>query len=470
MFELQMANSEWALAYFILEWILRLAFIALILPSRQPAAARTWLLFGFLTPVPAVIVYALIGRVRNPRLRMEREKRAASARMQWLEGLARNQAAMSALNQFVAKIGANPTSTGNAIRLLTDYDKTVDDLVKAIDAAQYRVRLLTYILANDPVGQRIINALCRAQARGVAVHVMFDAFGSSRWRKAVLAELQKASIPARACNHYNPFAGGTGRLDRRNHRKIYAIDDRLAFIGSQNLISRDFRPGIINHELMVRIEGPLAAELSMQFVSDWIADGGGPVGLPDFPVISSGNANGQLLASEPDQHVSTYTLLLSHMLQEARHSVLIVSPYTVLDEGLQLAVRTASLRGVSVTLLVSAIVDQPLVHLAQEAGYASLLATGITIREFKAGLLHAKYVLVDGIYTIIGSCNADIRSFQINSEISLVSEDPVLAKDLAAVAQEHLAQSRDVEPRQWAARPIYRRALQRIAALASPLL
>jgi len=470
MFQFHLPHSDLALAYFILEWILRLAFIVLVLPNRSPAAARIWLLFAFLTPVPAAIAYALIGRVRNPRRRHERERRAARARQEWLSRLPPGDSQPTPLAGFVSDIGGNRPSAGNAIALLTDYDATVDALVDSIDAARRQVRLMTYILADDAVGRRIVAALARAQARGVAVQVMFDAFGSRRWRRTMLTRLKQANVAARACNAYNPLTGGTGRLDRRNHRKIYVIDDALAFMGSQNLVCSDFRRGVVNQELMMRIEGPLAAELAAQFVADWMADGGAPPDWPPTPAIPASGTSAQLLASGPSQPLQAYTLLLSRLLQEARHSVLIASPYTVLDEGLQLAVGTAAMRGVDVTLLVSAVVDQPLVHLAQEAEYDALMAAGISIREFQAGLLHAKYVLVDGQRVVIGTSNADIRSFQINSEISVVSEDGALVRAMVEVAKSHLARSRAVSPEQWAARPLRKRMLQRIAALASPLL
>lgn len=474
MVELHFPHDDLALAYFILEWIVRLGFIAVILPGRPPAAARSWLLFGFLLPIPAVLVYALIGRTRNPRRRQERERRAHAARQAWIACLpdAGKHGPASSLAAYVDGIGGNPVSRGNAISLLTDYEGTVDALVEAIESARHHIRVMAYILADDHVGRRVIAALRAANTRGVTVRVMYDALGSRPWRRTVSRLLRDAGIEARACNAYNPLTGGTGRLDRRNHRKIYVIDDGLAFIGSQNLVARDFRKGVVNHEVVARVEGPLAAELAAQFVVDWLADGGKDADWPALPAHSAqtGPMTAQLLPSGPDLPHAAYTLLLSRLIQDARSSVLIASPYTVLDEGLQLAVVTAALRGVAVTVLVSAVVDQPLVRLAQEAGYAPLLDAGVTIREYEAGLLHAKYVLVDEVRTVIGTSNADIRSFRINSEISLVSEDAELVAAMTAIAQAHLAASHDVTPAQWATRPLLRRMAQHFAALASPLL
>ncbi|MBD3728302.1 MAG: cardiolipin synthase [Sphingomonadales bacterium] len=470
MIDRYLPHSDWALAYFTFEWILRLVLIAVVLPGRPPASARIWLLFGFLTPVPAAIVYAVIGRMRNPPTRARRERHAAAARLAWLAQSAGPVAQATPWTGFVEAIGGNPPSGGNAIRLLTDYGEAVEDLVRAIEGARRQVRVLVYIFADDTVGRQVIAALAAARKRGVTVQVMFDAFGSRRWRRPVLAALRSAGIDARACYLYNPLAGGTGRLDRRNHRKITVIDDEVAFMGSQNLVARDFRPGVVNHELVLRIEGPLAAQLGAQFAADWIGDGGGDPGWPTVPGAVAGTMAAQLLPSGPGERDEAYTLLLSRLLQEARHEVLIVSPYTVLDEGLQLAVATAAMRGVAVTLLVSAVVDQPLVNLAQEAGYGSLMAAGVTIRRFEQGLLHAKYVLVDRERVVLGTSNADIRSLRINAEISLVSEDRTLAAMLSAVADWHLSHSRQLSTDQWRARPLHRRMLQRIAALASPLL
>ena len=464
-------NSNWALAYSILEWVLRLAFIALILPNREPTAARIWLLFGFLAPLPAAIAYALIGRVGVPRVRRQREERATEIRWAWLE-LRRPRRSRSASNlaTYVEGIGGNPPTQGNRIALMADYEETIDALVDAIAAARSRVRILAYIFADDRVGDRVIGALAQARARGVATHVMLDALGSRQWRASVQRKLTAAGVDVRVCNVYNPIRGGTGRLDRRNHRKIYVIDDAVAFMGSQNIVARDFRRGIVNYELMLRIEGPIVADLGAQFVIDWRGDGGQLLGWPLTGEEPAGNVHAQILATGPDRMAGAYTLLLSRLLQEALQSVLIASPYLVLDEGMRLAIVTAAMRGVQVTLLLSAVVDQPVVRLAQEAGYAALLKAGVEIRHFVPGLLHAKYVVVDGARAIIGTSNADIRSFQINAEVSLVSEDSSLLADLTQVARAHLAQSSALTVDQWQQRPGHRRVLQRIAALASPLL
>ncbi|MCB2079102.1 MAG: cardiolipin synthase [Novosphingobium sp.] len=463
-------HSDWALAYFIFEWVLRIAFVIVVLPKRQPAAARIWLLFGFLAPVPAAVAYALFGRMRNPRRRQQREERAARAQEEWIALHADPNAPATPLARFVDEIGGYPPVAGNQIEVMPEYDRAVDAIIEAIENAEKRVFLMTYIFGTGPVGERIIAALARAVDRGVECHVMFDALGSRPWRKRVLEALRIANVPARAANQYNPFRGGTGRLDRRNHRKIYVVDDRIAFTGSQNLIARDFRPGIVNFELLLKIEGPLAADLAAQFVIDWRCDGGEPLRWPDARRPLQGDVSAQVLASGPELEAEAYPLLLSRVIQEADKSLLIVSPYTVLDEGLRLALVTAAMRGVDVTLLVSAVVDHPLVRLAQEASYGTYLASGITIRLFEPGLLHAKYVIADDSRAIIGTSNADIRSFQINSEVSLVSEDPDLLDKLRVVASDHLSQSKSLSSEEWHNRPTRRRIAQKLAALASPLL
>ena len=472
MIELDWPNTTWALTYFILEWILRLMFIALVVPSREPSAARIWLLFGFLAPVPAAIMYAMFGRVRNPRKRSRREAAATVAHRQWHIGL-RSQYTprKSMLSEFVGRLGGNPPVPHNDIQLLSNYNGFISTLIETIQSAHTRVFIQAYIFADDHTGRSVISALAAARRRGVAVYVMLDAYGSRRWCRGVKKRLKNANVYVRVCNTYNPLVGGTGRLDRRNHRKLYVIDDQLAFMGSQNIISSDFRPGITNKELMLRIVGPLVSDLSARFITDWHSDGGVLLPWPKEPSFpSDSGVQAQLLATGPDGVSGAYTLLLSRLLQEARHSLLVVSPYTVLDEGLRLAMATAVTRGVRVTLLLSAVVDQPLVRLAQEAAYASLLESGVEIRHFERCLLHAKYVLADNSRVIIGSSNADIRSLQINAEVSLISEDEKLATLLGQVAKQHLSKSSVLTAERWAERPRWRRFLQRVAALASPLL
>jgi cardiolipin synthase len=325
----------------------------------------------FFLPIPGLLLYLAIGRPRFPRWRGQRFETAASILAPRLRPLlcvdAPGEAAMLA-----AKLGGFPAVSGNTVELLGDYDGTVDRLVQDIDGARFHVRLLVYIFADDATGSRVAAALARAVERGVAVHVMFDPVGTHRWKKGALAMLAATGAQVREALPFHWLRERT-RRDMRNHRKLFLIDGKIGYAGSQNIVDKGFRTGVENRELVARMTGPAVAEMTAIFLSDWFLET--EVMLDDTLTIpaSTGNAQAQLLPSGANYPLEGFQTLLIGQLHRAVRRVVITSPYFIPDESLLEAMRTAVLRGVEVDLIVSAVVDQPLVSLAQRSYYDDIL-------------------------------------------------------------------------------------------------
>lgn len=468
------AKANIAALYFACEWIIRLIMVLVVPLRRTPEATRSWLLLIFFLPIPGLLLYLAIGRPRFPVWRAARFAQLAP----FLSDLARrlNEVAAASpepagnnISDLVTKLGRLPALPGNSIEFLDDYDGTIDRLVADIDQARHHVRLVVYIFADDAIGRRVINALARAAARGVACNVLIDAFGSHRWSRHVIRRLTDAGVTAELALPRRLIRGRT-RRDMRNHRKLFIVDGIIGYAGSQNIVDKDFRPGITNRELVVRTTGPVVAAMSAVFLADWfleteiLLDARAEIPGP------AGDAGAQLLPSGADYPLEGFETLLIWQIHAAKKRVIITTPYLIPDQGLIGAMRTAALRGVQVDLIVSAVADQALVSLAQHSYYTELLNDGIRIHRFEGYLLHAKNVSIDGRLAIIGSSNVDIRSFQLNEEVSLLLFDGPSVARLEKIQSGYIQNSTPVSTDEWQRRPMIRKLGENLARLVSPLL
>ncbi len=458
--------------YYLLEWAIRIGAL-LVVPLRRPAAAtRGWLLLIFFLPVPGLLLFLAIGSPRFPawRARRFRELRPFFDRVAaGLDAVAPPPCADDPIPGLVRHLGHFPAAGGNQITLIDDYDAVIDRLVADIDAARSRVDLLVYLFADDAVGRRVIDALARAVARGVVCRVMLDPVGSHRWRRGTLRLLRAARVEVREALPFRWLRGRT-RRDMRNHRKLFVIDGAIGYAGSQNIVAKDFRPGVVNRELVARISGPAVAALAALVHGDWFLETGvmadGDVAVPP----AAGDAVAQLLPSGADYPLEGFETLLVWQLHRACERVVIVTPYFIPDEDVLGAMRVAVARGVTIDLIVSKVVDQRLVNLAQSSYYEDLLACGVRIHRFRDYLLHAKNVAVDRRLGIIGSSNVDLRSFQLNEEASLVLYDAVSIAALDSVQRSYLASSDRIDHAAWRKRSLLQRVGENLARLVSSLL
>lgn len=465
-----------ALGYLILEWVIRLLMIVVIPLRRPPEAARSWLLLVLFLPVPAIVFYRLIGRPDFPAWRRARFAQTAAMRAQVAAALGHPGAdapaqdgGPGALSTLARSLGGFPACGGNAIAFHTDYEETIAALIAAIDGASHEVHLITYIFADDRTGQAVAAALGRARQRGVAVRVLVDALGSRGWTGRSLPMLHRLDIDARLVLPVRFAPLRRARSDLRNHRKLCLIDGGIAFIGSQNIVARDFRPGIVNDELVARVEGPVVAALAAIFASDWYLETRILLPAPAIPAARGAGVL-QAMPSGPDFDVPGFGRLLVEMVHLAARRVCLVSPYLIPDEALLMAIRNAAARGVEVDLVVSAVADQRLVSLAQRSYYQELLEAGANLYQYRDRLLHAKTFSIDDTVGVIGSSNADVRSFMLNAEISLILRDRDDCARLLRIQHAYIAGSTQLTREAWSTRAKGTRVLENLARLVSPLL
>ena len=458
--------------YDVTAWVIRLGALVIV-PFKRKSTAAAWLLFLFMLPVPGLLLFLAIGEPRFPRWRIKRFQQSRP----FIDGVAAKLRAAAPVQadadtpavELIKRIGHFPGVDGNAIELIGDYDATLDRLVDDIDGARHSVRLLIYIFADDAVAMKVIAALGRAVQRGVTCEVLVDPIGSSKWVKGTRKALKAAGVEVREALPFHWLRGRT-RRDMRNHRKLFVIDGTIGYAGSQNIVAKDFRKGIVNRELVARCTGPIVLAMEAVIFDDWFLETERPPPA-DLPVPAhTGDAVLQLLPSGADYRLEGFETVLVWQLHQAHDRAIIVSPYFIPDEDVLGALKTAAVRGVAIDLIVSKVVDQRLVNLAQRSYYDDLLAAGVRIHLFRDFLLHAKNASIDGKIGVIGSSNVDLRSFQLNEEVSLFLLDLKSVASLEAIQNGYLKSSDTVDLAEWRRRSKPAMFAENLARLGSPLL
>jgi cardiolipin synthase len=473
-------SSDWAVALYTAEWLIRLWALVWVPQRRPPAAARTWLLLIFFFPLAGALLYWLIGRPYMPRRRVEAQERASHLiRTVGPEIFAKAGYTRPDLGprfdqavHLAENLGDFGISGGNTVEFLPDYAGAIDRLVADIDACRHHAHLLYYIFADDDTGRRVADALARAVKRGVQCRVLMDYLGSKKSRRTLAVGLREAGVAVEFMLPVGLLRRGTARYDLRNHRKLVVLDGRTGYVGSQNLVNADFKAGITYEELVARVTGPVVTQLQVVFLADWYFETGTRFQEPaHFPAFEhTGASPAQVLPSGPGYPYANTLKLMLALIYGARERVVITTPYFIPDDSLIQALQTAVLRGVDVHLVVSRTADQLLVGLAQRSYYEQLLEAGVKIHLYERHFLHAKHMSVDNAIALIGSSNMDIRSFRLNAEISLLIYDADVAGRLRALQDRYFARAHLLTLEEWRARPRLARVTQNIARLVDSVL
>ncbi|RIY03632.1 cardiolipin synthase [Aureimonas flava] len=465
-----------------LSWAILIGAVIYIPFRRSPVAAQAWLLLFFFLPWGALVVYLAVGNARHPKWRRDRiEKvpdiiRHAIAHMT-LEGMGgmrtlRPHHRMTA--HLVHRIGRFPSLADNRIVLDADYNRVVDRIAADIDSARHHAHVMVYILQNDQAGNKVLSALERAARRGVKCRLLIDAVGSSRDRKAIAKRLRTTGVELRLILPLR-FWNQATRMDLRNHRKIVVVDGKVGWVGSQNMHRIEYEPKTFYRELMARVEGPVVLELQAIFIGDWYLETAEDIGSPELmpapePPSADRTATAQVLPSGPDYPEAGVDILFTDLIYSARQRVVLATPYFIPNEPLLLAMRTAVSKGVRVTLFVTSTTNSLLIDRAQQSYYDELLEAGVEVMLYRERFLHAKHLSIDDDIAIVGSANMDRRSFELNSEVTLIAYSEDTVRDLRAIEDDYRAKSHRLNLEDWNKRGFMIQLGENVTRLISPLL
>ncbi|MGQ4537482.1 cardiolipin synthase [Dermabacteraceae bacterium P7074] len=474
---------------FALDIFLRVAALVVVPRNRRPGSAMAWLFAIFLLPFVGFPLYLLLGRTELPKKRRVKQQavnqlmRERSQNIKDAELDTDSPSWLQSAVQLNRSLGAFSLTGNNSADLFTDYEDTIQRMANDVRTARHFVHVEFYTACYDDVTEVFFRALAEVRERGVAVRFLYDHLGSfTHWQgyRKMLRFLDQIGAEHYPMMPLKPFSDGAfQRPDLRNHRKIFVVDGEIGWMGSQNLISRDYnsrkniRRGLKWQETMGRFRGPVVEEMNLLFATDWFYESGeilsGDILLPGTG-DSSGSYEAQLVPSGPGFVQENNLALFNQLIYGAQKKICAVSPYFVPDESMLAALVTAARRGVEVELIVSEIGDQFLVFHAQRSYYETLLNAGVKILMYKAPyILHAKHLSVDESVAVIGSSNMDMRSFLLDMESSLMVGGRDFLEKLHAVENRYRAASRELTREEWESRPALSRYLDNLCRLASAI-
>ncbi len=383
-------------------------------------------------------------------------------------------------------LAERPLIGGNRTRILRDGWQTFPAMFQLMRAARSSINLEYYILEDIRTGdERLSDLLISKRRQGVAVNVLYDAYGSGDTPPGFFDRLRAAGVRLLEFNPLDPLKARTPYAPNdRDHRKILIVDGAHAIVGGVNL-STKYQPNPIGkssapasdanlpwRDTDIEIDGPAVADLQSLFLDHWRAQRGpklDPAGFFPHPG-REGPAVVRVLGSSPnDKDWSYYASALS-AIRNAEKSIELTAAYFVPTHDEMEGLEEAAERGVDVRVLLPDHTDSDLATDVAHSRYEDLLEAGVKIFEMHGVVLHSKTVVIDGVWSIIGSSNFDHRSVLFNDEVDVVVLGSATAKQLEGIFERDLANATRVTPEEWANRPLGEKIDEYLARLTEALL
>lgn len=476
---LDLLNNFWAMLAAVLN--VSVAIVAsshAVLNKRDSRAAVGWVGVIWLSPIVGALLYVWLGinRIQRRAQRLRSTPPSAdSSACQSQEDQATSRCGH--LTQLVRLVGHNtnrPLLDGNSVSPLVNGDEAFPAMLEAIDQAQTSVTLCTFIFDNDSSGKEFTEHLQRAQSRGVEVRVLVDSMGLRYSWPSGMTLLEDAGIKAAAfLPSFPPWRFRYSNL--RNHRKIMVVDGKVGFTGGMNVREGNrlhLNPASPIQDVHFRVEGPVVEQLQEVFALDWgFTTGEQLEGAKWFAQTDAvGNVLARVISDGPDEDIDRLSNVIQGAMACARSRVVIATPYLIPDTPLISSINSASMRGVTVDILIPAKGNLKLAEWASIAILPQLVESGCRVWLQPPPFDHSKLFVVDSLWSLIGSANWDQRSLRLNFELDVECYDPSLAKSLESLADDRIQKSQQVTEEWVNSRRLISRIRDGVAWLASPYL
>jgi cardiolipin synthase len=347
-------------------------------------------------------------------------------------------------------------------------------MLEAIRSARQYIHAEYYIIRNDDLGRRFIEALAERAREGVTVRLVYDAVGCASVGRHFFRPIIAAG--GRAVPFFPGILGLVNfRINFRNHRKILVVDGDVGFLGGYNIGVEYLGEGPLGpwRDAHLRLEGDAVQSLLARFLMDWNYAAHDSLGFEDgfFPEPrAAGTVTCQIASSGPDTPKVAIKEGFLKLIASAVKTIEIRTPYFVPDDSVLDALRIAAVSGVRVRIMIPSKPDHLFVHWATLSYIGSLLDAGVQAYTYDRGFLHAKTCVVDGEACTVGTANWDVRSFKLNFETNAFIYDRGVCDDLHRAFERDLEHCTELTPERYASRGRIVRAKESISRLLTPLL
>lgn len=477
--------STWQFVLLIVDYAIKILAVGFVPEGRRPSSSTAWLLAILLLPYIGLPLFLLMGSpyINRRRHRIQKEANEmiedvhASMPDHPHDELPTEIESLLKLNR---KLTGFPAVHGHNAGIHADYEEAIAAMARAVDRAEKYVYVEIYIQSWDTVTAPFYEALERAATRGVEVKLLLDQIGSYKYKgyRKLGKKLTNAGIDWHLTLPISLTRGRFRRPDLRNHRKIMVVDGEVGFLGSLNMIQRQYRTKDRAWvDYMTELTGPIVASLSAIFAVDWYLESDEIIEpkLPPHRDTPAEDTNYlQLIPSGPGYTTEPNLRMFNSVIHHAKHRLVMVSPYFVPDESMMDAITTACYRDVDVELYVSAVADQFMVNHAQSSYYQALLEAGVRIFQFPYPfVLHSKFLVADAGHPnplcMFGSSNMDMRSFGLNYETTLLVAQGNLIDQFSQLGANYRAVCHELTLDEWNERGFGRRYVDNVMRLTSAL-
>ncbi len=368
----------------------------------------------------------------------------------------------------------SPLTIYNDLTIIKNGENKFKILLEDLSKAQKHIHLEYYILRDDKIGNKIIDILCEKALSGVSVKLSIDDVGSSVSRKSK-NRMTKSGVEWRS---FMPvlFPGLTGKMNYRNHRKIVVIDGKIGYIGGINISDTYVNyddSGAYWRDTHLRIVGEAVKSLQIHFLMTWefVTRSKIKIEKSFFPTDACENKLAmQIAASGPDTDWANIMEAIFTAIVTSEKYVYITTPYFIPNDQIITAMQVASKSGVDVRLLIPKDSDSWTAKHATNSYFECLLASKVRIYRYCKGFVHAKTMVVDDMFSTVGTTNMDYRSFNINFEINAMIYNEEKSKELKSHFFEDLKDSEEVDLERWLQRSKIQKFQESYCRLWSPLL
>ena len=374
---------------------------------------------------------------------------------------------IEAMLPSIAGLSLGTVVAGNQVDVLEN-GRFFDVLIDEIDGARHSVHFETFLWKDGVLAQRLADAYCRRARAGVQVRLMLDANGSRGIGDRVEQQLKDAGCQL---NYFHRTRlRHIGVFNNRTHRKLAIIDGRVAFAGGHCIVDSwlgDAQDKEHFADVSIRVRGPIVSQLQSVFSENWVGHTGELfVGEDVFPALQPQGAVPMHVAFvKPEGSAPAVKILHHALICFANRRLWIQNPYFIPEPEAIKAFAEAVKRGVDVRVMMPSTggSDNPMVQHAGHHVFDKLLRGGVRLYEYPHTLLHQKVIVVDSIWSSVGSCNFDDRSFEINDEVTLGMLDADIARQLEGIFQKYVPQCREITLADWNQRGLTQRLIDRLA-------
>ena len=356
-----------------------------------------------------------------------------------------------------------PIVGGNRVEPLFNGNETFPLMLRDIKSAKSTITFAQYLYGDGSISYEFAQAFSDRCRAGVRAHILIDNQGSQDIPDPIPAIMREAGCQVEFFRRVEAqqvlLPWKLLKYNYRNHRRVLVIDGRMGFTGGYGISEAWTGDGRTEHywrETNARVEGPVVKYLQAAFTESWLEATGQVLGGEGyFPRLEpQGKISAQMVKSSPIGGSFQNYMLFLLSITSAKKSILITNSYFIPDDTMIEALLKAAARGVRVVVLVPGKIDHQITYRASRSNYGRMLLGGIQIFEYTAALMHAKTMVIDGVWATVGSTNFDNRSFALNEELNLTVYDAGLARRLEEAFEQDLKYSRKITYEEWSSRGI----------------